>query len=86
MAVANILAFQNCICKILADFKILAFQNAKFKILSFQNPECKILADFKILAFHNPEFKILADLRILESRIAEVRQNVEFKIWKSKTF
>ena len=48
---------------------ILAFQNAKFKILPFQNPE----------------FKILADLRILEGRNVEVRQNVEFKIWKRKT-
>ena len=35
--------------KILADFKILVFQN----------PEFKILADFKILAFQNPEFKFL---------------------------
>ena len=75
-----ILAFRNHICKILADFKILAFQNAKVKILPFQNPEFKILTDFKILAFHNPEFKILADLRILESRNVEVRQKFEFKI------
>ena len=53
--------------KILADCKILAFQNrefkilADFKILAFQNPEFQILADCKILAFQNPEFQILAE-------------------------
>ena len=67
--------------KILADCKILAFQNrefkilADFKILAFQNPEFKILADFKILAFQNPEFKIFADFKILAF------QNPEFKIF-----
>jgi len=50
--------------KISARFKIIS-QNLKFKILAdfkilaFQNPEFKILVDFKILAFQNPEFKIL---------------------------
>ena len=50
--------------KILADCKILAFQNREFKILvdfkisSIQNPEIKILAAFKILAFQNPELQI----------------------------
>ena len=39
---------------ILADFKIISFQNHKFKNL----------ADFKILAFQNPEIKILADVKI----------------------
>ena len=33
---------------------------ADFKILGFQNPKFKIFADFKILAFQNPELKILA--------------------------
>ena len=53
--------------KILADCKILAFQNrefkilADFKILAFQNPEFQILADCKILAFQNPEFKIFLE-------------------------
>ena len=57
--------------KILADFKILAFQNpefnilADFKIFSFHYPEFKILADFKILALKNPELQILADFTIL---------------------
>ena len=37
--------------KILADCKILAFQNREFKIF----------ADFKILAFQNPEFKIFLE-------------------------
>ena len=37
--------------KILADCKILAFQNREFKIL----------ADCKILAFQNPEFKIFLE-------------------------
>ena len=56
---------------ILADFKILAFQNPEFKILSdfrilaFQNPEFKRLDDFNILAFQNHEFMISADLKIL---------------------
>ena len=45
------LAFQNPKFNILADFKILAFQNLKFKILAFQNPEFKILAEFMILDF-----------------------------------
>ena len=31
---------------------------ADFKILAFQNPELKMLADFKILAFLNHETKI----------------------------
>ena len=43
----------------LSWFKILA----DFKILAFQNPEFKILADFKILAFQNPEFKVLGDFK-----------------------
>ena len=65
------LALQNPELKILADFKIWAFQNPKFKILGLQNAEFKILADFKILddfkilAFQNPEFKFLADFKIL---------------------
>ena len=33
----------------LADIKILAFQNPQFRILAFQKPELKILADFKIV-------------------------------------
>ena len=37
---------------ILADFKILAFQNPEFKILA----DIKIFADFKIKGFQNPEF------------------------------
>ena len=32
---------------------------ADFKILAFQNPDLKILTAFKILAFQNPQFKIL---------------------------
>ena len=36
-----------------------------WKILAFQNPKFKILADFKILAIQNPEFKILANFKIL---------------------
>ena len=43
----------------LADFTILALQNADFKILA----DFKIMADFKILALKNTEFKILADWR-----------------------
>ena len=67
--------------KILADCKILAFQNrefkisADFKILAFQNPEFQILADCKILPFQNREFKIFADFKILAF------QNPEFKIF-----
>ena len=45
--------------KILADVKILAFQNPEFNILA----DFKILNDFKILAFQNPQFKILEDSR-----------------------
>ena len=37
----------------------------RFKILVFQNPKFKILADLKILAFQSPEFKILTDFKIL---------------------
>ena len=58
MAEFKILDFKNREFKILADLKILAFQNPDFKILAFQNIE------FKILAFQNPEFKILADFKI----------------------
>ena len=47
--------------KILADCKILAFQNPEFQILA----DCKILPfqnrEFKILAFQNPEFKIFLE-------------------------
>ena len=56
---------------ILADFKILPFQNpefkilAHFKILALQNPEFKILADFNLLALQNAELKILADYKVL---------------------
>ena len=46
----KILALPNPEFKILADFKILAFQNREFKILAFQKPEIKIMADFKVLA------------------------------------
>ena len=41
------LAFLNPKFKTLAVFKILA----NFKILAFQNPEFKIVADFKLLAY-----------------------------------
>ena len=60
----KILALPNPEFKILADFKILAFQNRKFKILALQKPEFKIMAHLKILPFQNPEFKILAQLKI----------------------
>ena len=62
--------------KILADFKILAFQNPKFKILA----DFKILDDFKILAFHNPEFKILTHFNILAF------QHLDFKSWPISRF
>ena len=39
---------------ILADFKILSFQNPQFKFLTFQNSEFKILAEFMSLAFQTP--------------------------------
>ena len=54
LADSKILSFQNPEFKILADFKISAFQNPEVKILAFQDPELKILADFKTLAFQNP--------------------------------
>ena len=38
---------------------------ADFKILAFQNPEFKISAEFKILGFQNPEFKLCADFKVL---------------------
>ena len=72
--------------KILADCKILAFQNrefkilADFKILAFQNPEFQILADCKILAFQNPEFQILADCKILPFQNREFKIFADFKI------
>ena len=44
----------------MADFKILAH----FKIFAFQNPQFRILADFKSLAFQNTKFMILADSKI----------------------
>ena len=64
---------------VMADFKILAFQNpefkilADFKILAFHDPEFKIFAYFKISAFHNPEFKIVADFKILAFQMLKSR-------------
>ena len=58
MADFKIFAFQNTELKIVANLKILAFENPEFKILAFQNTEFKILAQFKNLGFQDPEFKI----------------------------
>ena len=48
---------------------------AYFKILAFQDPKFKFLADFKILAFLNLEIQILPNFKIL------VFQNREFDIF-----
>ena len=55
------LAFQNLEFKILADFKIEAFQDRECKIFG----ALKILADLTIIAFENPELKIFADFKDL---------------------
>ena len=52
----KILALPNPEFKILADFKILAFQNREFKILALQKPEFKILAHLKISNILNLRF------------------------------
>ena len=78
--------------KILAYFKILAFQNPEFKswddfnilaylnILAFQNPKFKIIADFNFFAFQNLELKILANFRVLAFQNPEFKISADFKI------
>ena len=67
MILANfrILAFQNPEFKISSDLKILVFQNLQFNILASQSADFKILADVKILDFENLELKILGDCKII---------------------
>ena len=47
----------------MADFKILALQNLKFKNLAF----------IVISAFQNPQFKIMADFKIFFSKMLNSR-------------